>query len=230
MTSLIAGLRASGNGSAATIVPTRTSTLRKSSNEIFGSIGFGHTSSYLILVRPRSSRRRCRGAGDGAPPPKRGTNRHRSSNRFSAALAVRELPVERRHGAREPGIVVIDPHAVGARHHVDQSLRASAALQIRPPRPWPPASIQLAERSAISLSASAKRRVAARGSRERTDRLAMRLQHFDPAHQDVEQTLARRRFGEFSVEPLRQNLLVRARGERGQNFHRRAELAAQFDK
>jgi len=36
MRSLKAGLRASGKGSAAMMVPTRTSTLRKSSKEICG--------------------------------------------------------------------------------------------------------------------------------------------------------------------------------------------------
>src|SRR5690349_20064014 len=102
--SLKAGLRASGNGSASMMVPALISTLRKSSKVIGAGLSVGCVMG-LCFARCPLFPECAEGAGEA---------RAQGDWRFKPLhqrFTIPELAIERRHGAGEAGVIVLEPDA-----------------------------------------------------------------------------------------------------------------------
>ncbi len=164
----------------------------------------------VALIKPtpfRGCQSRER-AGNAKPPrfprvrrhgaPRRGRSRHsregmwHRSSRNRQALAARERPVERRHGACLARILVTGPGAENRREKHGHALGADHARGARALIPAA-VSIHCCERR-HPIERHRQRRITARRPQQRADGEAMRRQCFEPAHGNVEQALASRLF------------------------------------
>ena len=88
-------------------------------------------------------------------------------------------------------------------------------------------SIHCCERTARRVERERQARIAPRRAHQRAHRLLVRRQRLEPAHQHVEQPLARRLLGHVGVA-AGEHRAVDVLHVRGEDRERRAELAAQF--
>ena len=165
-----------------------------------------------------AARMRCRGC-------RRPRNAAEIVEQAGQALAARELAVERRQRACVACRRRHRPRCAAPGEQQRQALRAHHARG--PAAPMPAAvSIHCCERTAMPLSASAS------GGLRRAERSSERTaswcgaSSFEPAHQHVEQPLARRLLGHVG-DRAGQHLAVDLLDVGGEDRERRAELAAQ---
>ena len=141
------------------------------------------------------------------------------------ALAAGERAVERGHGAGEAGIVVLDEGAQHAGEHQRRALGAQHAPGTRRVdaggRQHP---LLGPHREAVERHREPG--IAPHRAQQRADRRLVRRERLEPAHQHVEQPLARRLLGHVGVA-AREHLAVDLLDMGGVDRKQRAEFAAQ---
>ena len=155
-------------------------------------------------------------------------NRAQIVDESGPAFGAGQSAIERRHGAVEAGLVVVDPHRQHAREHQRRALRAQRAARTgRADAGGFQHPMLRAHRHGVEREREA--RIAPRRAHDRAHRFLVGRERLQPAHQHVEQPLARRLLRHVGVA-AGEHRAVDVLDVSGEDRERRAELGAQLRK